>query len=950
MDLNVYYQNTRGLNTKTHEVYRKVINNNHSIIALTETWLKPGVFSRELFDDRYSVFRRDRSSQTSSKATGGGVCIAVLNSIAYTIIHNDSWQCEEVEDLWVTIKPKQENENTIHINCAYLPGDMDKQKFENFTNQLSIIVNSHPDDSFFIMGDYNDPDFDPCEPSTPSNKTFYLRELMEVCNLEQFNSCRSNLSPFNLLDLIFSNRFIKVEICDFSLSTVDDYHPPLKFSICTKIPHESETASKYRNYKKVSWSLLIAVLMTINWPLVFLNARNVDEKLQRFYNVIVYYLDKFAPEITPRKFNHPRWLSRETVKLKGKKRIYHQKWKWTKDKADYDAFSFYRKKSDESEELDYENYNRDAEIDIKENPKAFWKHVNSRKDTGAGVADYITLDDKVAYTKSDATELFALQFSRVYGNISSTDTNNIDQVQRSVDSWSSMFIPMSTIYDKLSSLDVSKAPGPDKIPPLFFRKCATALTFPLFIIFNDSLRKGCFPSFWKLAHVIPIHKDGSTHDAKNYRPISKLSIPAKVLDNIIADEIFERFKNVIIPQQHGFFKKRSTVTNLADYTEKLQRVLDTKGQTDVVYTDFSKAFDKVDHLVLINKLRSLGIHGVMLEWFRSYITGRLQRVQIGEFLSRPINVTSSVVQGSHCGPLLFSLFINDISEAMDGVDFCVYADDLKIFKSIDNLADINTLQTCLDRLSDYVNINRLSLNLKKCFVVSFTRRTTKFISNRYQISDVELQRKETMRDLGVYYDSKLSFNDHVDLICGKARRMLGFVMRAGKYFKDPRTFTTLYNSLVRSNLEYASVIWNPHTANLKTKLERVQRKFLRFVATKCFKLDPEQINYSEIEAQLKLDTLELRRIFADVKFTVKSFNGEIDGQTFLHNFKFSVPNSTRSSNVFHPIASLTDSGNHSVFNRLMKTYNRNYKSTAPLHVRPSDHMLKCNAREKYTLP
>jgi hypothetical protein len=546
--------------------------------------------------------------------------------------------------------------------------------------------------------------------------------------------------------------------------------------------------------------------------------------------------------------------------------------------------------------------------------------------------------------KPCAVELFATQFSSVYGSSSVNISRNVDPTSPSC--WSSFFISMSTICDKLSTLDVSKAPGPDKLPPLFFRKCATALTFPLFIIFNDSLRQGCFPLLWKLAHVIPIHKDGSTHDAKNYRPISKLSIPAKVFDNIIADEIFERFKNIIIPQQHGFFRKRSTVTNLADYSEKLQRALDAKGQTDVVYTDFSKAFDKVDHSVLINKLQRLGINGKMLDWFRSYIIGRQQRVQIGEIFSRPIQVTSSVVQGSHCGPLLFSLFINDISKAMEGIDFCVYADDLKIFKTIDNDADIYSLQMCLDRLNNYVITNRLSLNVKKCFIVSFTRRTTKLISNRYHIDNVELQRKETMRDLGVLYDSKLLFNDHVDLICGKARRMLGFVMRAGKYFKDPRTFTTLYNSLVRSNLEYASVIWNPHTAKLKTKLERVQHKFLRFVASKCLQISPDKIDYSDIETQLKLDTLELRRIFADVKFTVKSFNGEIDGQTFLHNFKFSVPNSTRSSNVFHPQASQTDSGNHSVFNRLMKTYNRTYNSAKPLHVQPTDYMLKCIVREK----
>jgi hypothetical protein len=125
MKLKIYYQNVRGTNSKTHGILRRVVNTNYSIIAFSESWLKPGVFSREIFDDRYSVFRRDRSSQTSSKMTGGGVCIAVMNSNAYTIIHREEWQCSEVEDAWITIKPKNENDEVIHINCVYLPGDVE---------------------------------------------------------------------------------------------------------------------------------------------------------------------------------------------------------------------------------------------------------------------------------------------------------------------------------------------------------------------------------------------------------------------------------------------------------------------------------------------------------------------------------------------------------------------------------------------------------------------------------------------------------------------------------------------------------------------------------------------------------------------------------------------------------------------------------------------------------
>lgn len=193
------------------------------------------------------------------------------------------------------------------------------------------------------------------------------------------------------------------------------------------------------------------------------------------------------------------------------------------------------------------------------------------------------------------------------------------------------------------------------------------------------------------------------------------------------------------------------------------------------------------------------------------MTKRTQRVQIDQNLSDAIEVPSSVVQGSHLGPILFTIFINDVSE-------------------VNNAADAVTLQNALNRLETYVQLNRLKLNLKKCSVMSFTKRTTNFIFHPYEINGVELERTNTMRDLGVIFDTNLTFHNHIDSMCGKARRMLGFIMRVGKHFKDKYTHTTLYNSLVRSNLEYASTIWNPHTAEHKLKIERVQHKFLRFVS------------------------------------------------------------------------------------------------------------------------
>ena len=199
------------------------------------------------------------------------------------------------------------------------------------------------------------------------------------------------------------------------------------------------------------------------------------------------------------------------------------------------------------------------------------------------------------------------------------------------------------------------------------------------------------------------------------------------MDNIVTDEVFEKFKRIIIPQQHGFFPKRSTMTNLMNYTETLQKCIDKGGQTDVIYTDFAKAFDKVNHNKLLEKLLAYGISGSLLKWFESYLKERSQIVQVGESQSFKINVSSSIVQGSHLGPMLFSLFINDIGKILHNVDFCIYADDLKIFKEISTQEDARILQENIERLAVYITENHLALNVKKCVVASYTKNMCGFI-------------------------------------------------------------------------------------------------------------------------------------------------------------------------------------------------------------------------------
>jgi hypothetical protein len=516
--------------------------------------------------------------------------------------------------------------------------------------------------------------------------------------------------------------------------------------------------------------------------------------------------------------------------------------------------------------------------------------------------------------------MFADYFGSIYSKADSTDTlESKDLYGKSLNNIS---IPMFEIFEKLKNLDTKKSTGPDGLPPLLFQRCSSSLTYPLFVIFNKSMETGTFPSIWKEAYIVPLHKSGPAHNVKNYRPISKLSIVSKVLESIVTDRLFEEFKNVIIPEQHGFFKKRSTLTNLLAYTEFLQRAIDKGHQVDVIYTDFSKAFDKVDHRALLKKLENSGIHGSLLDWISSYLSNRTQRIQIDGLLSSPIHVTSSVPQGSHLGPLLFSLFINDIKDHLK-LNFSLYADDLKIFNKVESLSDAVDLQDDVESLSAYCAKNKLSLNIKKCSSLSFTRKTVNTVNFHYNIRGTTLQKVQEMKDLGVIYDSRLTFNSHINQLYSSCLRLLGFILRTSADFKTSNSVISIFNAIIRSKLEYASLIWSPHHQSQIDTMEKIQKKLVKALFyRKLIPNSPEVYNYQDCCNLLHIDTLEKRRTFNDIKFILNSFADNIDTESFIHYFNIHVPpRRTRSQQIFCESASRTDMGKHSVFNRIVSSFN-----------------------------
>lgn len=556
--------------------------------------------------------------------------------------------------------------------------------------------------------------------------------------------------------------------------------------------------------------------------------------------------------------------------------------------------------------------------------KGFWSYVSSLN-RSKGYPSSMTYCDRVTDDPKHICQMFSDFFQSTFEPTIPHLDNEIENIETSCDNLhSNVHIPhlsfdVAEVFKILKSLDINKGPGPDKIEPLFFYNCADTICVPLTLLFNKCMTDGIFPTSWKMAHITPVHKGGSKHNIDNYRPISILSTIPKVLEKLVHSHIYPILHSHIITEQHGFVRGRSTTTNLLLYSQYLFESLDSGQQIDSIYTDFKKAFDKVDHLILIRKLAFNGIKGNLLRWFISYLSNRQQAVKMNGLISSYAPMTSGVPQGSILGPFLFILFINDIASCFKHTKFLLYADDLKLFATVSNTSDCINMQSDLNRLHNYCQMNKLHLSYSKCQYISFTRKKSRLIFE-YGVGGNILESVSRVRDLGILFDSKLHFNLHIEQIVSKAYRMLGFVLRTAKMFKNTKTYLILYKSLVRSQLEYAVVVWNPLYRVYSDNIESIQKRFL---ATLQHRLGVSKSAYKILLDTFGCENLVDRRTVLESMILFNICQGKYDCPDLLRQVIFRTPERiTRSSALFQVKNARTNAGIRAPLRRLCDVYNK----------------------------
>lgn len=344
------------------------------------------------------------------------------------------------------------------------------------------------------------------------------------------------------------------------------------------------------------------------------------------------------------------------------------------------------------------------------------------------------------------------------------------------------------------------------------------------------------------------------------------------------------------------------------------------NQVDVLYTDFLKAFDRVDHRILIKKLKKFDLHMNTIKWIWSYLRNRKSNIKIGSCVSSTFETNSGVPQGSHLGPTLFTMFINDLAEKVNSknIHVLLFADDAKLYAIVNNAHDAIEFQINISRLSDWCTENKLQLNVNKCKIMSFHRKNRPYIVE-YVIDNENIERVDEIRDLGILLDPTISFNSHIDAAIAKAYGSLGFLKRICSNMQDPYALKSIYCAYVRSILEYACVVWHPQYRIQINRIENIQRMFTRFALRYLnWNNETNPCPSYEIRCQMiSLETLERRRINMNCFFMYDLLNGFID-----------APHLSDKVIINEPVRSLRSNGNELI---RISTHRTNYGQNAPIN-------------------
>ena len=811
--------------TKNIDEIRILLERTHiDVLTLSETHLSNFIEDSEISCDGYFIVRRDRDR------AGGGVATYIREDLNFIV--RDELSVNDLETIAIEVK-RPFSRSMIIINW-YRPPSSNVAVIHAFEQMLEKLDFSSSE--CIILGDMN------CDvvKVDMASHTKHLCEIMDRFNFKQLitSPTRVTNSTSSLIDLIWTNEQEKIGKASVIETALSDHY--LVYCTVGKRPMSKENEHRYkvgRNMSKVNTAKLKGDAAVVTWEEVE-SKDDVVGAYDLFEKKLLCLLDKHAPVRKSRiKKKESPWINNEILMLIRQRNEQKKKAKKSSALDDWKSYKHLRNKVTACIRLAKKDYVTNSINECNGQTGDIWKSLKClmpQKQKSVKIS-HIEKDGHEIDDKSEIANSFNNHFINIGRKIQRSvappvdDYQNENQGKLHFPKCASNFrfnaVNEQQVLNVINDLKEKKACGPDSIPVILWKIIAEYILKPFTYIINLSFKQGISPSEWKKSRVIPVFKSGNKSDMNNYRPISILSVAAKIVEKLAFDQLYTYVdqKGILSRFQCGFRPKHSTNTALFNVTEDWLEFLDKGYFVGVVTLDLQKAFDTVDHSILLCKLRLIGADDLSMKWFSSYLTNRMQYTCVNGAESSSQRMHCGISQGSNLGPLLFIIYINDLSSCLRNCKTSLYADDTCLYYASPNPHTLTeSLNTDLLSIEAWLKRNRLALNVKKCefLLIGTKKRLKSAVVEDVIIQNVPINRVTHLKYLGVVIDQHLDWAKHIECIGKKISKDIHLMKRIRPYITQ-QTALIFYKSVIQSRFDYCSAIWGNAGKGSLDKLQKI---------------------------------------------------------------------------------------------------------------------------------